>query len=98
MRAEAACDDYFDAPTEQRLQLLDQRQIIAEATVLCQIDQQVDVAVRALVAADRGAELTQAGCPMLGSDRANGITLTKQLFTQRHRANLHVRSQITRAF
>ncbi len=50
MRAEAARDDYFDAPPEQALQLLDQRQVVAESTVLRQIDQQVDVAVRALVA------------------------------------------------
>ncbi len=60
MWVEAAVDDYVNPPAQKLLQVLPQADVVEQAPARFQIDEQIDITVRAGIAASDGAEDTVA--------------------------------------
>ena len=68
MWAEAAIDDYVNAPPQKLLQVLPQPDMVEQAPARLQINEQIDITVRARIAASKGAEDADVPCPVACGD------------------------------
>ena len=84
VRTDAARQNEIDLAAQQEFKLLDQCEIVAEPAMLGQIDQQIDVAVRTLLAAGHRAEQAQVRRTVPRGNLVQRVAVLLEFFAQGH--------------